>query len=163
MAGNSSRLLPSQWQRLPAHCWLIQQVPLPLSHLIKISPIPYPKTWWHHSTLWSPSILYTDNGSPFTVEEFKRFPQRQSINHIISYPHFHQMNTAQDAKTSLQTLLLALQSTPRARSMPSCRTILHNHTIQQPGRPLMPVDMEMVWNYLNAKKHIAKKKYQQGP
>ena len=39
-----------------------------------------------------PSILYSDNGPPFTAEEFEPFLQRQYINHITSSPHFHQSN-----------------------------------------------------------------------
>ena len=71
------------------------------------------------------SILYSINCPPFTAEEFEQFLQRQCINHITSSPHFQwcnwfigwqvkilktALNTAKDVRTSLEMLLLELQS-----------------------------------------------------
>ena len=44
-----------------------------------------------------------------------------------------------------------------APNMPSPREIFHNCTIQGPGKPLMPVDKEMIQDYLITKKWIHKK------
>ena len=38
--------------------------------------------------------------------------------------------------------------------MPAPREILHNRMIQCPGKPLMPINMEAVWDYLNTKSSI---------
>ena len=43
--------------------------------------------------------------------------------------------------------------------MPLPQEILHNCTIQWPENPLMANDMEMVWDYLIAKKKILKQNF----
>ena len=52
--------------------------------------------------------------------------------------------------------LLDLQSTPISPKRPSQREFLHNRTIQYPGRPSMPINMEAVCNHLILKKQMQK-------
>ena len=102
----------------------------------------------------------------------------QCIDNITSSTHLHWSNgfikqqmktlktaqsTAKDAGTSLKMLLLELWSTPITPNMPSPQEILHNCTIQWPGKPSTPVDMEMVWDYLIARKVTQKEIFQQVP
>ena len=77
-----------------------------------------------------PSLIYTDNGPPFVSQEFTQFVQQQYIDHITSSSDFPQSNdfiehqvkttlktilsTIQDASSSIDDLLLDLQSTPLA-------------------------------------------------
>ena len=129
MAGDGGRLISSQWQRLPANCQLFQQVPLPFSHSLKAAQS-LVQTLDEIIAQYGPQCPVHWQWLPFTVEEFESLMQRQSINHITS-PHFHHSNgfqeqqvktiktalsTTQDAKTSLETLLLELQSTPIAQT-----------------------------------------------
>ena len=65
------------------------------------------------------------------------------------------ISTSQDARRTLDDLLLEMWSTSIAPKMPAPREVPHNRMIQCPSKPLMPVDMETVWNYL-----ITKKQYQ---
>ena len=58
----------------------------------------------------------------------------------------------------LEMLLLELWSTPITPNMPLPQEMRHNCTIQQPGKPSTPVNMEMVQDYLIARK-ITQKKY----
>ena len=119
------------------------------------------------------SVLYSDNDPPFTAEELEWFLQRQCIDHITSSPHFHWSNgfieqqvkmlktavsAAKDARTSLKMLLLELQLTPITPSMSAPWEIMYNCTIQWPDKPLTAVNMEMVRDYLIARK-ITQKKY----
>ena len=110
-----------------------------------------------------PSMLYTNNGPPFTSEELTEFLMCQCIKHSISSPHLPRsngfiecqiriiktvLNTALPAKKPLGTVLLNLRSTPIRPNMPLPREILHNRTIQHPSKPSQPIDMERVRNFL---------------
>ena len=66
------------------------------------------------------------------------------------------LSTSQDARTSIEYLLLELQSTPIGPKMPSPSEMLHNRTIQYQGRPSVLIDMKAVWNHLIAKKQSQK-------
>ena len=105
-----------------------------------------------------PSIIYTDNGPPFTSEEFEKFLHCQYIEHITFSPYFPQSNvfikcqvktlnttlrTNKEARTSMEDLLLDLWSTRI-----SSREILHNRSIHHPGKLSIPIDMEAVWNHI---------------
>ena len=106
MAGNSSRLLPSQRQRLPAHCQLIQQVPLPIPHLIEVSLVPCPKTQWHHSPIWPP-VSYTLTMDPLYSRKNWKVPAEvvHQSHHLIpllpSFKWFHRL-TGEDAEDCTQ-------------------------------------------------------------
>ena len=91
---------------------------------------------------------------------------------LTTSPHFHCSNrfiqwqvkmlktslcTAKDAGTSLKMILLELWSAPMVPNMPSPKKIMYNWTIQWPGKPLTPVNMEIIWDYLIARKIIQKK------
>ena len=84
------------------------------------------------------------------------------ITHHTSSPHFPQsnglierqvrtietaLNTALPTKKPLQSVLLDLRSMPIGPNMPAPHEILHNRTIQGPGRPSQPVDMEHIRNF----------------
>ena len=115
-----------------------------------------------------PSLLSTDNGLPFASDELMEFLMwHHCIEHHTSSPHFPRsngfierqvrtiktaLNTALPSKKSLETVLLDLQSTPIGTNMPSPREILHNRTIQCPGRPSQAVDMEKIRNFLLSRK-----------
>ena len=62
------------------------------------------------------------------------------------------LNTALPANKSLETVMLDLQSTPIGPNMPAPQEILDNRTIQHPGRPSHPVDLEKIRNYLTSRK-----------
>ena len=89
------------------------------------------------------------------------------IAHHTSSPHFPRsndfierqvrtiktaLNSALPAKKPLEAVLLDLRSTPIGSNMPAPHEILHNRTIQQPGRPSQPVDMEQIRNLLISKR-----------
>ena len=110
-----------------------------------------------------PMSLSTDNGPPFASDELAEFLTRHRIAHHTSSPHFPRSNgfierqvrmiktalhTALPAKKPLELVLLDLRSTPIGSNMPAPREILHNRTIQRPGRPSQPVDMEEIRNFL---------------
>ena len=113
-----------------------------------------------------PMSLSTDNGPPFASDELTEFLTHHHIAHHTSSPHFPRSNgfierqvrtiktalhTALPAKKSLESVLLDLRSTPIRSNMPAPHEILHNRTIQQPGRPSQLVDMEMIRNFLISK------------
>ena len=66
------------------------------------------------------------------------------------------LSTTQDASTSLEDLLLDVQSTPIGPIMPSPREILHNRTTQHPGKQSTPVDMGMHLKLPDRKKQSQK-------
>ena len=111
--------------------------------------------------------LSTDNGPPFASDELTEFLTCHHIAHHTSSPHFPRsngfierqvrtiktaLNTALPAKKSLETVLLDLKSTPIGSNMPALHEILHNRTIQWPGRPSQLVDMEKIRNFLISKR-----------
>ena len=111
--------------------------------------------------------LSTDNGPPFASDELAEFLTHHCIAHHTSSPHFPRssgfierqvrtiktaLHTALPAKKSLETVLLDLRSTPIGSNMPAPHEILHNRTIQRPGRPSQPVDMEKIRNFLISKR-----------
>ena len=110
-----------------------------------------------------PMSLSTDNGPPFASDELAEFLMHHCITHHTSSPHFPRsngfierqvgmiktaLNTALPAKKPLESVLLDLRSTPIGPKMASPHEILHNRSIQQPGRPSQPIDMEQVRNFL---------------
>ena len=114
-----------------------------------------------------PMSLSTDNGPPFASDELAEFLTCHCIAHHTSSPHFPRpngfnerqvrtiktaLNTSLPAKKPLETVLLDLRSTPIGSNMPAPHEILHNRTIQQPGRPSQPVDMEKIRNFLISKR-----------
>ena len=114
------------------------------------------------------------NGPLFASNELKLFLHHHCIDHITSSPHFPRSNsfiehqvcmiktthhTSQDSRKTLEYLLLDLHSTPIEPNMPSPREILHNRTLQCPGRPSTPDDMESVRNYLLSRKQSQKVKF----
>ena len=110
-----------------------------------------------------PSVLYTDNGLPFASEELAEFLNHHHIEHSSSSPHFPRsnsfiecqvrtiktaLNTGLPAKKPLEAVLLDLRLTPVGPNLPLPCEILHNRTIQHPGKPSQPVHMERVRNFL---------------
>ena len=106
-----------------------------------------------------PSLIYKDNGPPFASEEFVQFLQWQLIDHITPSPHFPWSNsfikcqvktlkttlsTTQDAGRLLEDLLLDLFCNPISPNMPLSYEILHNWTIQCPGKSSTLVHMECI-------------------
>ena len=95
-----------------------------------------------------PSLIYTDNGPPFTSDELSKFLQHNYIDYITSSPHLPEskdfikqkvktaLSTLQESGKSLQEFLLDPHSTLNGPNMPSSREILHNRTFQHPGKPL---------------------------
>ena len=107
--------------------------------------------------------LSTDNGPPFALDELAEFLTCHSIAHHTSSPHFPRsngfierqvrtikitLNTALPANKPLVTVLLDLRSMPIGPKMPAPHEILHNRTIQWPGRPPQPINLEKVRNFL---------------
>ena len=110
-----------------------------------------------------PMSLSTDNGPPFASDELTEFLTDHCITHHTSSPHFPRSNgfierqarmiktalsIALPAKKPLESVLLDLRSMPIGLKMTSPYEILHNRSIQQPGRPSQPIDMEQVRNFL---------------
>ena len=106
-------------------------------------------------------------GAPFASDELTEFLTCHHITHHTSSPHFPQSNgfierkvrtiktalsTGLPAKKLLEAVLLDLRSMPIGPNMPTPHEILHNRTIQQPGRPSQPVDMEHIRNFLISKR-----------
>ena len=114
-----------------------------------------------------PMSLATDNGLPFASDELTEFLMHHHTAHHTSSPHFTRsngfierqvrtiktiLNTALPANKPLASVLLDLRSTPIGPNMPAQCEILHNRTIQQPGRPSQPINMEKVRNFLISKR-----------
>ena len=110
-----------------------------------------------------PVSLSTDNGPPFASDELAEFLTHHHIAHHTSSLHFPRsngfierqvrtiktaLNTALPSNKPLATVLLDLRSTPTGPNMPALHEILHNRTIQQPGRPSQPIHVEKVRNFL---------------
>ena len=110
-----------------------------------------------------PMSLSTDNGPPFASDELAEFLMHHCIAHDTSSPHFPRSNgfiekqvrtiktaliTALPANKPLASVLLDLRSTSIGPEMPAQHQILHNRSIQQPGRPSQPIDLEQVRNFL---------------
>ena len=110
-----------------------------------------------------PMSLSTDNDPPFASEDHAEFLMHHSIAHHTSSPYFPRsngfierqartiktaLNTALPANKPLATALLDLRSMPIGPKMPSLCEILHNRSIQWPGRPSQPINMEQVRNFL---------------
>ena len=104
---------------------------------------------------------------PFASNELTEFLTHHCIVHHTSSPHFSRsngfierqvrttkttLNTALQANKPIASVLLDLRSMPIGPNMPAVCEILHNRTIQQPGRPSQPVDMEKVRNFLISKR-----------
>ena len=119
----------------------------------------------------NPKSLTTDNGPPFSSEDFAQFMSTQRVEHITSSPHYPKCNgfigrQVKTMKTALATVttsgktlddvLLSLRSSPIGPNLPSPREILHNCTEEHPGQPSHPVDYEQVRNYLLGKKATQK-------
>ena len=58
------------------------------------------------------------------------------------------LNTALPAIKPLVSVLLDLRSTAIRPKMPAPHEVLHNRTIQQPGKPSQPIDLEKVRSFL---------------
>ena len=69
------------------------------------------------------------------------------------------LSTYQEAKQSIEDILLNVGSQPIGPNQPPPREILHNRTEQCPGRPSNPCDMEHICNYLIAKKTAQKENH----
>ena len=110
-----------------------------------------------------PTSLSTDNGPPFVSDELAEFLMCHHIAHHTSSLLFPRsngfierqvrtinttLNTALPAKKPLESVLLDLRSMPIGPKMPSLCEILHNRSIQQPGRPSQPINIEQVRNFL---------------
>ena len=110
-----------------------------------------------------PSMLYTDNGPPFTSQELTKFLMHHCIEHSMSSPHFPRsngfiecqirtiktaLNIALPTQKPLGTVLLDLRSTPIGPNMSLPMEILHNRTIQHPSKPSQPVNIERIRNFL---------------
>ena len=110
-----------------------------------------------------PASLSTDNGPPFASNELAEFLMCHCIEHHTSFPHFPRsngfikrkvrtiktaLNTALPANKPLASVLLDLKSSPIGPKMPAPCEILHNRTIQWPGKSSQPIDLEQVRNFL---------------
>ena len=100
--------------------------------------------------------------------------KKNHIDHITSSPHYPKSNrfieqqiktiktaisTCQEAKQSIEDLLLSIRTQPIGPHLPSPREILHNRTEECPGRSSHPVDMENICNYLISKKTTQKENH----
>ena len=134
-----------------------------------------------------PMSLSMENCPQFASDELAEFLTCHHIAYHTSCPHFPRcngfierqvrtiktaLNTALPAKKPLEAVLLDLRSMPIGPNMPAPCEILHNRTIQQPGRPSQPVDMEHIRNFLISKRqaivtssirHTEFKPYQNSP
>ena len=72
------------------------------------------------------------------------------------------LSTCQEAKQSIEDLLLNIRTQPIDPHLPSPREILHYRTEECPGRPSHSVDMENICNYLISKKTTQKENPWQG-
>ena len=74
-----------------------------------------------------PEILVTDNGTPFTSEEFRQFAKRNGIRHIRSAP-YHPATNGQ-AERAIQTLKAALKKADGGslETKPAC--VLFNYRL----------------------------------
>ena len=110
-----------------------------------------------------PSTLSTDNGPPFSSEELTEFLMHHHIEHSTFSPHFPRsngfieqqvrtiqtvLNTILPSKKPLETVLPDLWSALIGPNMPSPWEILHNRAFQWLSKPLQPVNMENVRNFL---------------
>ena len=117
-----------------------------------------------------PASLSTENGPPFASDELTEFLMYHHIEHHTSSPHFPRsngfierqvrtiktaLNTAFPANKPLASVLLDLRSTPIGPKMPALHEILHNRTIQQPGKPSQPIDLEKVRNFLISRRQAS--------
>ena len=121
-----------------------------------------------------PKTLSTDNGPPLSSEAFAKFMQKENIDHIASSPHYPQSNgfmehqikaiktalsTCQEAKQSIEDLLLNIRSQPIGTHLPFPREILYNITEECHRRPSYPTDMEHICNYPISKKTTQKENH----
>ena len=114
-----------------------------------------------------PFSLSTDNGPPFSSENFAKFLAKNKIDHITSSPHYPKWNgyiecqvktikialaTAEALGKTLDKILLHIRSTPIGPDLPSPREILHNLTEDRVGKPSQPVNFAQIRNCLVSQK-----------
>ena len=117
----------------------------------------------HISQYGPPLSLSTDNGPPFTLDELTEYLMCHCIAHHTSSPHFPRsngfterqvgtikttLNTVLPANNPIAAVLLDLRSMPIGPKMPAPLETLCNRSIQQPGRPSQPINLEQVRNFL---------------
>ena len=112
-----------------------------------------------------PAVVMSDNGPPFSGEEFRQFTHDFDFMHTISSPHFHQSNgfieamvkkvkntyKKTDGSPSAQArALLQLCDTPITADLPSPAEILHGHPAQGTvlSRPSKSVNIRQIWQKL---------------
>ena len=126
------------------------------------------------SQFGTPTHFYSDNGPPFSSEPFSSFLTSLSREHITSSPLYPKsyrfierqiktlktsLTTTKPTCTSINHVLQTLHSTPIGPNLPSPHEILLNHTNYRTGKPLTPVDLEQIRDYLITKKSQQKVHY----
>ena len=127
-------------------------------------PFIYPVRSTHHfktithlrelfTTEGAPTIVMSDNGPPFSGEDFKNFPREFNFIHTTSSPHFHQLNgfikamvkkvknaykKTDGSPTAQARALLQLHDTPIVADLPSPAEILHGRPAQGAVVPRHP-------------------------
>ena len=103
--------------------------------------------WYNNSPVDTvvPTVLFTDNGPPFSAEELRNFCRRWGIRHVTSSPYYPQSNSfAENCKALLRKCLtngkmdyeawgrglLAVRNTPHASAGLSPAIILYGHPVQ---------------------------------
>ena len=139
-------------------------------------PFVYPVRSSHHfktirylqelfTTEGIPTIVVSDNGPPFSGDDFKNFAREFNFVHTTSSPHFHQSNGFIEAMvkkmnhaykktdgspTAQAWALLQLRDTPIVADLPSPAEILHGRLAQGAVIPRCPkwINMRQIWQRL---------------
>ena len=122
-----------------------------------------------------PKRLTTDNGPPFSSEEFNTFLQNQHIDCMTSSPPYPKSNrliecqiqtnkqnsiiNIPNGRQSIEDFLLNIRAQPIGHHLPSLREILHNRTEEYPGKSSQLVDMEQVSNFPFTRKTTQKQSH----
>ncbi len=161
------RLQQTSWTGMDRSTLLLQTTSAKYPFLMRVYSTSAETATRHLEELFAlqgaPLKIFIDNRPPFSSEDFACFTSSWDMKYTTSSPQYARSNgfiesmvkrmkqmlqKTAESRTSIQRVLLNLQSSPLAPGLPSPAEILHGRNSTKPGAPPTQTKMEEIKEFL---------------